>query len=830
MQPILGLAAAATLLVAANPTLCQTSAQPSQNHPFTIDDLVGHEGIGNVRISTDSRWIVLERQAPWNTASTYKYDFYTETVLSRLQVFSATDGVLRHTLEDPGHSAGFVSGPFSPSGAQMVVYRLSESGWSMGVLTLATGTVRWLDLSPELARFGETVVWRSENELLVVARRNGALPYIIGVYAQSVVMQTELWRRAEAGHAPSSISTPSGAARDNRDKGTPLQLLRVELTTGRETILTEGAIIDVSLSPDARTAAALLDGPDIQYGLDTVLFTGTPKMVRRIILADLETGSIVEPLPDQDFASHLMAWSPRSDRLIVFARRPGDRFEAGQFWLLDRSGSARAVDLNETTPWIDGDSQTIPIPRASWDDDRPVFQVRMADGSKAWLTSDRDGRRRIVAQVEDGEALVRFEDATFVSRRTGLTPLGGAPSPADLQGRLVDAGTATDLGARATENPAPERLGQSVLLDAQDCLRRSSGPAHCFGTLAADETVVAASPDATFFVARRRSPGGATQVRLRTQTGVVELASINDDLDRRSWGAVVPIDHRGSEGQPLRSWLLLPAEATSSPPPVAVIAYPGLSFSAPPARLLPGSLQLHINPAVLSAAGYAVLMPSLPEQASPSLDLDDLGPELASIVRTACAADRCDAARAALIGHSFGGYGVLRAATQTDRFKAIIASNGYADLTEAYEPRLHSRLSGEAGVSIQSGWLEGGQGGLGVPLGTNPRRYVERSPLYAVDRIHTPTLLIESDFDGSRFESIFGALYRLNREAELVTYFGESHEFVSPANIRDLHLRILEWLNRYLGPSHAIEPRLPASRPNLDRTEDQEAVGRGIPD
>ncbi|MDG6737658.1 hypothetical protein QCE96_14430, partial [Staphylococcus aureus] len=123
----------------------------------------------------------------------------------------------------------------------------------MGVMTLATGSVRWLDLSPELARFGETVVWRSETELLVAARRNGALPYMLGVYAQSVVKQSDLWRRAESGHSPSAISTPSGSARDSRDKGTPLQLLQVNLATGRETLLLEGAIIDVSLSPDGRS-------------------------------------------------------------------------------------------------------------------------------------------------------------------------------------------------------------------------------------------------------------------------------------------------------------------------------------------------------------------------------------------------------------------------------------------------------------------------------------------------------------------------------------------------------------------------------------------------
>lgn len=830
MKAFLGLAAAATVVVAASPSLSQVSTPDRQDRLFTIDDLVSQAAIGDVRVSPDSRWAVVERQAAWNTASTYRYDYYTKTLLTRLDVYSLADGVRAHTLDEPGRSAGFAAGPFSPSGAQMVVYRLSDTAWSLGVMTLATGTVRWFDLSPEVARFGETVVWRSETELVLAARRNGGLPFIIGVYARSIDRQTELWRRAAAGHAPSVIATPSGRRRDDRDKGAPSQLIRVDLAAGREHLLLEGPIIDIALSPDGRTIAALLDGADIQYDADTVLFTGSPKQIRRILLADLDTGAVVEPRPDQDFTSHLLSWSPRSDRLIAFGRERGGRFETGRFWLLDREGSAAAVDLGGATAWIDGDSQTIPIARASWDDAHPVFQIRTAAGEKAWLRSDQRGRSRIVPQREDGEVLARFDGTTFILRSSGLTPFGDEHVSTAHQGLFNDAGTASDFGARGASNPSPAQLEHSVLLDAQGCLRPSGGVARCLAPLGVDDRIVAASPDGEALLIRQRSSGGATRLELRTAAGSKALAAVNARLDDRDWGAVVPVDHPGPDGGPQRSWLLLPPVPSDRPPPVAVIVYPGRVFPTPPARLRPGALNLHINAAILSAAGYAVLMPSLPQEASPSSDLGLLGPELVSILQAACATDRCDPERAALIGHSFGGYGVLLAASQTEAFKAIIASNGYADLTEAYEPRLHSRLSGEAGVSIQSGWLEGGQGGLGAPLSTDPDRYVARSPLYAVDRIRTPTLLIESDFDGSRFDSIFGALYRLDREAELATYFGESHEFVSPANIRDMHLRILEWLARHLGAPTALDARLPRLRPDLERAEDKETVGGGVPD
>jgi dipeptidyl aminopeptidase/acylaminoacyl peptidase len=47
-------------------------------------------------------------------------------------------------------------------------------------------------------------------------------------------------------------------------------------------------------------------------------------------------------------------------------------------------------------------------------------------------------------------------------------------------------------------------------------------------------------------------------------------------------------------------------------------------------------------------------------------------------------------------------------------------------------------------------------------------------------------------------EEFFSALYRQNRRAEFVRYWGEDHVLNSPANIRDMWQRIYAWLDRYL--------------------------------
>ncbi len=177
-----------------------------------------------------------------------------------------------------------------------------------------------------------------------------------------------------------------------------------------------------------------------------------------------------------------------------------------------------------------------------------------------------------------------------------------------------------------------------------------------------------------------------------------------------------------------------------------------------------------------------------------------------------------------------GEYSSLRAATQSDRFKAVIATSGYPELTRSMELPPFFRVSPDEGVPVgqMAGWGETGQGRFGA-FSTSPENYVAQSPLFSVERLRTPTLLAEGDQENARMGALFSALYRLNREAALVTYYGEGHVYESPGNVRDLHARILDWLARYLGPPARLEPLRPALRPDLEHPEQQGPVGAGTP-
>lgn len=818
----------ATLALASLVGPCPATAQTGR--PFTVEDLVGHEDIGAVRISPDGRWISLERQAAYDQAASYRLSTMTNGLLTALEIRPAAGGAPTIRLAAPGHDAGYLSGPFSPDGTRMAVYRLTEDSFRLGVLTLATGALEWLPFTPELIQFGQTVAWRSPQELIFVARPTDDPPVTVRVGYKAQERIQSLWRAAAAGHRPSSVYIPSGKSRDERPRAEPSSLVAVDVVRRQTRVLARGEWFDLRLSPDGRHAALLEDAEDVQPDPDRPLRVGDPIRRRRLAIADLDTGQVRRPLQEEDFAMYLLSWSPDAARLLVFGRPPGGDFEAdGRYWAIDAAGPARRLDLGDDAPWIERTWDGVAVPLASWNGARPVVQARTPGGARVWLSPEGGGDRR-VRVVEPGERLLLVNGAAAIERSDGVYRFGG--DGARLRsGRLIDHGQAADRGNPDRWNPDPLERGGRTLVEGACLSSLEDARPTCLTPLAPGERILAASPADDFLVTRLVTPQGDSAVRVRRAASEETIAVLNPDWRAIDWGRIVPVDHPGPRGRSLTSWLLLPpGPASGPPPPVVVEVYPGAAPRSAPAHLSPGTTRLQNNPVVLAGAGYAVLVISLPLDPGGPPAAAGLADRILAVVDEAGRRGLVDPARVALIGHSFGAYGVLSAATQSDRFRAVIASNGYADLSRSMELPPLFRAAPEEGVPVgqMAGWGETGQGSVGF-FARSPEAYVQLSPLYQVDRLRTPTLLIESDLDTSRMGSLFSALYRLDREAALLTYYGEGHSYTSPGNLRDLHGRILDWLARYLGPP-TRDPIAPLPGPGFEDRGQQGPVAGGAPD
>jgi dipeptidyl aminopeptidase/acylaminoacyl peptidase len=305
---------------------------------------------------------------------------------------------------------------------------------------------------------------------------------------------------------------------------------------------------------------------------------------------------------------------------------------------------------------------------------------------------------------------------------------------------------------------------------------------------------------------------GVQTVGLHSKNGRTVLATINAGFSNVDFATPIPIRHTGADGRVLTSWLYLPTRSLSAgaKPPVVVLPYPGNATASPPPNQGAGGFALSTNAQILAGAGYAALVPALPFVPNKE-PMDDLAGQILAPVDVAAREGLVDGERVAAWGHSYGGYAVVAAATQTNRLRAVIASAPTVNLIQAYG-RLgpYNAVLPEAGLPIaaSSGWLENGQARMGSPPWVDPQRYLRNSPSTYFDRISTPMLILQGDLDKSidQPQALFAALYRQRKDAIFVTYRGEGHVIYSPGNVRDQYARIFTLLGETIGSPQVKPP------------------------
>lgn len=314
-------------------------------------------------------------------------------------------------------------------------------------------------------------------------------------------------------------------------------------------------------------------------------------------------------------------------------------------------------------------------------------------------------------------------------------------------------------------------------------------------------------------IAATRDDGLVELTVVRANRPPIVVATLNRALTDVAPPAIVPIRHRLPDGQAVTSWLYRPA-SSPTPPPLIVIPYPGRVYGdTPPALWNPGVGRTYTNVAALVGHGYAVLLPSMPDLPPSDAHPFDFAGQIGSAVDAAIAAGYADPTRLGLWGHSYGGYAAATVAGETDSFKAIVASSGIYDLASSQGQLMagEQRHPGEfLGILFWAGWTETIQPRLGGNASRLPAAYVANSPVYHVDRIHTPMLIVGEDRDirpVAQAEELFSALYRQDKEARLLSYWGESHTMASPANVRDLYARIFAWFDGHFAKAVGSGPK-----------------------
>ena len=118
---------------------------------------------------------------------------------------------------------------------------------------------------------------------------------------------------------------------------------------------------------------------------------------------------------------------------------------------------------------------------------------------------------------------------------------------------------------------------------------------------------------------------------------------------------------------------------------------------------------------------------------------------------------------------------------------------------------------------------EKGQSRIGATLWEKPNLYIENSPLFHLQKVKTPLVIMSNDADGAvpwyQGIELFTALRRLGKKVWLLQYNGEAHNLLERRNRKDLSIRLGQFFDYYLKngrPARWIKEGLPATEKGKD--------------
>ncbi len=274
----------------------------------------------------------------------------------------------------------------------------------------------------------------------------------------------------------------------------------------------------------------------------------------------------------------------------------------------------------------------------------------------------------------------------------------------------------------------------------------------------------------------------------------VKLSEANPQQAEYNWATVEPVEWLSADGIPLQGLLYKPEDFDPSRRyPMMVNFYERDSdelyhhFPPLPHRSV-------IRPTFYASRGYIVFMPDIIyEDGYPGESaLDAVMPGTLMLA----AEPWVDEENVGVQGHSWGGYQIAYMITRTDFFKAAEAGAPVANMTSAY-----------GGIRWGSGLsrifqYERTQSRIGGSLWDETERYLENSPLFNLDRVKTPLLIMHNDEDHAvpweQGIELFMGLRRLDKPVWMIVYNDELHWPTSEAEKRDWNIRMQQFFDHYL--------------------------------
>lgn len=771
-----------------------------QGRAMTVDDLLRRERLGGIAASPDGRMatVVVRRGMADEPAGRPEMGGYDH---ADLWVVPLPDGEPRRITGGAREGSGVLLPAWSPQGRRVAFFSTQGGGnlrpyaWDR-----ESGRVRRLSERGIDVAVSGRMTWVDDRRVLLALLPEGEQPDLFRQQTQSRDTARAAWARQEAGREATASVLESGTPPPAAHPG-PLAL--VDAATGASRTVAEGRFVQVSVAPGGGHAAVLAETAWTPPGA-RLLDRGT--VTARFGIVPLDAAG---PVRWVDALSSVrgrvlpLGWSPDGERVAVVAEAAGGK--AALYVVSTADGAAEQITVGEVAP-----------EEVRWSGEGRLLVRGRAPGAERaewWAVSAGAAPVAVTRGLPSLPA--QLWDAPCAGRMLALA--GGELWSAAVDGgepRNLTAAFEPQLSAAAVGVAARRPADGAMVFRAADGALVRVQPRGC----EAEVTPMGAAPARASLAAYAPASGQAVFTAERADgtwlwTGDAAQARRDERMRLNRHFAQVAvarrtlIEYHGADGEPLSAQVVHPAGYQPGRKyPTVLWIYPNTERPeiADTLAFAPGNF-LWWQPELLAARGYAVVIPtfSLPPADQPRDMYFEVFRDVPPAVDAAVRAGIADPDRVGVFGESFGGWAVYALITQTNHFRAavatlarsnLLASYGTFDARDRYGTSLREY---DWPTSLEEEHIYN----FHQPPWVDRERYERNSPLLYLERVNTPLLIAQGDMDSvplTEGEQVFTQLYRMGKRARFVRYWGEAHDFSSPANIRHLWDEVGAWFDAHL--------------------------------
>jgi dipeptidyl aminopeptidase/acylaminoacyl peptidase len=272
-----------------------------------------------------------------------------------------------------------------------------------------------------------------------------------------------------------------------------------------------------------------------------------------------------------------------------------------------------------------------------------------------------------------------------------------------------------------------------------------------------------------------------------------KVSNANPQKAQLLWGTAEVMRFNNADGVPLTAALVKPENFDPTKKyPMMVYIYEKLTQNVN--RFVNPAPGTSINISFYVSNGYLVLTPDIvytegyPGQSA----LKCVLPAIQAVVDKGFVDEKA----IGIQGHSWGGYQIAYMVTQTNRFRAAAAGAPVVNMIAAYDG-----IRWGTGLPRQFQY-ERTQSRIGGSIWQYPTRFIENSPIFWMDKVQTPVMILQNDADDAVpwYQGIefFLALRRLGKPAWLFNYNGQPHGLRNRADQKDYTIRLQQYFDHFL--------------------------------